>query len=47
MIILFEESFEKDLRKIRVKKTKQKIREIIAEIKSADAQKDIRNLTTL
>lgn len=47
MEIFFEESFEKDLRKIKDKKIKVKLKQIIEEIKQARDMQNIRNLKKL
>ncbi|BBO17410.1 type II toxin-antitoxin system RelE/ParE family toxin [Candidatus Brocadia pituitae] len=47
MEIFFEESFEKDLRKIKDKKIKVKLKQIIEEIKQARDMHNIRNLKKL
>lgn len=43
MQILFEESFEKDLKKIRDNKIKKKLKQIIADIKTSSNISEIRN----
>lgn len=47
MQILFEESFEKDLKKIKNKKIKEKFKQIIADIKISSNISEIRNLKKL
>jgi len=47
MQILFEESFEKDLKKIKDKKLKTKLKQIIEEVKKSKDITDIRNLKKL
>lgn len=47
MQILFEESFEKDLKKIKDNKIKEKLRRIIADIKTSSNISKIRNLKKL
>lgn len=44
MEILFEKSFEKDLKKINAKKTKEQLRKIIDEVREASCQNEIRNI---
>lgn len=47
MEILFEESFEKDLLKIQDRKIKNRITDVIHEVKLADNQKQIKNIKKL
>lgn len=47
MDILFEESFEKDLVRIKEDKIKAKVRQIISEVKQIKNQQEIRNLKKL
>jgi mRNA interferase RelE/StbE len=47
MQILFEESFEKDLKRIRDRKIKNRVKEIIDEVRKAGNQQQISNLKKL